>query len=154
MALFSRSPDADAAPVAGLPDAPIALLRLEPDGRVSAANRAALDLLGVPAETLLGAASEAVWGLPLSALVDSEGSWQAPGGDPARRVRYQRDRDRGGQGWLLSLPHPETAALLRDVALLGEGQRRVRPARRCRRWRSGSRRGRWHRRCWIGSASG
>ncbi len=122
MALFSRSPDADAAPVAGLPDAPIALLRLESDGRVSAANRAALDLLGMPAETLLGATSEAVWGLPLSALVDSEGSWQAPGGDPARRVRYQRDRDRGGQGWLLSLPHPETAALLRDVALLAEGQ--------------------------------
>ncbi|PPU92146.1 methyl-accepting chemotaxis protein [Xanthomonas albilineans] len=120
MALFSRNPDTDAAPAAGLPDAPIALLRLDPDGCVSAANRVALDLLGVQADTLLGASSEAVWGLPLAALVGSEGCWLAPGTDPSRRVRYQCDRD--GQGWLLSLPHPETAALLRDVALLGGGQ--------------------------------
>ncbi|WP_045736660.1 methyl-accepting chemotaxis protein [Xanthomonas sp. MUS 060] len=122
MALFSRSPDAGALPPAGLPDAPIALLRLDPDGCVSAANRAALDLLGIPADTLLGASSEVVWGLPLAALVGSEGSWLAPGNDPSRRVRYQCDRDRDGQGWLLSLPHPETAALLRDVALLGAGK--------------------------------
>ncbi|WP_170874074.1 methyl-accepting chemotaxis protein, partial [Xanthomonas translucens] len=120
MSLFTRSPGADAGHAAALPDAPVALLRLDSQGRVAAANRAALDLLGARAEVLLGEPSEAVWGLPLAALAGAEGSWLASHADPARRVRYQRDRD--GEGWLLSLPHPETAALLRDVLLLSAGQ--------------------------------
>lgn len=122
MSLFTRNPDADAGPAAALPDAPVALLRLDLQGRVRAANRAALDLLGVSAQALIGEPSDAVWGLPLAALTGVEGSWLASQADPARRVRYQRDRDRDGDGWLLSLPHPETAALLREVALLGAGQ--------------------------------
>lgn len=100
-----------------LPDAPVALLRLDADGAVTAANRAALDLLAAGADALIGQPCHCVWGLPADALDGEEGVWLAPGEDPARRVRYQRDRD--GGGWLLSLPHPETAALLRDVAMLG-----------------------------------
>jgi len=101
---------------ATLPDAPVALLRVDDDGRVVAANRAALDLLSTGADALLGHPCDTLWGLPADALSGEEGVWHAPGDDPARRVRYQRDRD--GSGWLLSLPHPETAALLRDVAML------------------------------------
>lgn len=100
-----------------LPDAPVALLRLDADGAVMAANRAALDLLAAGAGALIGQPCHCVWGLPADALDGEEGVWLAPGEDPARRVRYQRDRD--GGGWVLSLPHPETAALLRDVAMLG-----------------------------------
>lgn len=100
-----------------LPDAPVGLVRLGADARVLAANRAALDLLEVSGNALAGACCADVWGLPVDALTGEEGVWQAPGEDPARRVRYQRDRD--GDGWMLSLPHPETAALLRDLAMLG-----------------------------------
>ncbi|MEJ2789266.1 MULTISPECIES: methyl-accepting chemotaxis protein [unclassified Pseudoxanthomonas] len=97
-----------------LPDAPVGLLRLAADARVLDANRAALDLLDVSAEHLLGQDGAHVWGLSPDALTGEEGVWQAPGGDPARRVRYQRDRD--DDGWMLSLPHPETATLLREAA--------------------------------------
>ncbi|WP_454832274.1 methyl-accepting chemotaxis protein [Pseudoxanthomonas wuyuanensis] len=101
-----------------LPDAPVALLRLDAVGTVTAANRAALDMLGTGAQALHGAACERIWGLPAAALYGNEGVWVAPGADAARRVRYQRDSD--GGGWVLSLPHPETAALLRDMAMLGQ----------------------------------
>lgn len=101
-----------------LPDAPVALLRLDAAGVVNAANRAALDMLGVDAQALHGEACERIWGLPAAALCGEEGVWVAPGEDAARRVRYQRERD--GSGWMLSLPHPETAALLRDMAMLGQ----------------------------------
>ncbi|MEL1262925.1 methyl-accepting chemotaxis protein [Pseudoxanthomonas putridarboris] len=99
-----------------LPDAPVGLLRLDASAAIVAANRAALDMLGLPAERLLGHACDGIWGLPAGVLTDEEGVWQAPCDDPARRVRYQSDRD--GDGWLLSLPHPETAALLRDMDML------------------------------------
>ncbi len=95
-----------------LPDAPVALLRLDRTRRIVAINRAAADLLG-NAPPLLGATSERLWGLPAEVLGDEEGVWAAPGDDPACRVRFQPDRD--GEGWLLSLPHPETALLLRGV---------------------------------------
>lgn len=110
---------ADHAASAGvLPDAPVGLLRLDAAACVVAANRAAWDLLALSPEALLGKPCEQVWGLPAAVLNDEEGSWCAPGGDAARRIRYQADRD--GEGWLLSLPHPETAALLRDAARLAQ----------------------------------
>ncbi|MBD9370299.1 methyl-accepting chemotaxis protein [Xanthomonas sp. XNM01] len=94
-----------------LPDAPVALLRLDQARRIVAVNRAALDLLGSE-PALINAGCERLWGMPPEALGDAEGVWCAAGDDPACRVRHQRDRD--GDGWLLSLPHPETAQLLRD----------------------------------------
>jgi methyl-accepting chemotaxis protein len=103
-----------------LPDAPVGLVRLDASARVVAANRAAWDLLALSPEVLLGQPCERLWGLPAAVLNDEEGSWCAPGGDAARRIRYQADRD--GEGWLLSLPHPETAALLRDAARLAQGE--------------------------------
>jgi methyl-accepting chemotaxis protein len=110
--------EAAGAPSSWLPDAPVALLRLDATGVVLAANQAALDMLGVEAQALLGAACDRIWNLPAEALGGDEGVWVAPGEDAARRVRYQRERD--GDGWMLSLPHPETAALLREMALLGQ----------------------------------
>ncbi len=103
-----------------LPDAPVGLVRLDAAARVMAANRAAWDLLALSPDALLGQPCEQLWGLPAQVLNDEEGSWCAPGNDPARRIRYQADRD--GEGWLLSLPHPETAALLRDTARLAQGE--------------------------------
>ena len=103
-----------------LPDAPVGLVRLDAAARVVAANRAAWDLLALAPDAVLGQPCECLWGLPATALDDEEGTWCAPGGDPARRIRYQADRD--GEGWLLSLPHPETAALLRDAARLAQGE--------------------------------
>ena len=103
-----------------LPDAPVGLMRLDAAARVVAANRAAWDLLALAPEQVLGQSCEILWGLPPSVLHDEEGTWHAPGSDPARRIRYQADRD--GEGWLLSLPHPETAAMLRDVARLAQGE--------------------------------
>lgn len=103
-----------------LPDAPVGLMRLDASARVVAVNRAAWDLLALAPEQVLGQPCDILWGLPPSALHDEEGTWHAPGGDPARRIRYQADRD--GEGWLLSLPHPETAAMLRDVARLAQGE--------------------------------
>ena len=112
---------ADNAAVEGtLPDAPVGLVRLDAAARVVAANRAAWDLLALSPDALLGQPCEQLWGLPAQVLNDEEGSWCAPGNDPARRIRYQADRD--GEGWLLSLPHPETAALLRDTARLAQGE--------------------------------
>lgn len=92
----------------GLPDAPVGLLRLVGDGRILAANAAARDLLGL--DDRPDAGWPAPWGLPTDALKGVDGVWIAPGDDPARRLRYRRD----GDGWLVSLPHAETAALLRD----------------------------------------
>ncbi|WP_334179213.1 methyl-accepting chemotaxis protein [Pseudoxanthomonas sp.] len=112
---------ADSVAEAGvLPDAPVGLVRLDAATRVVAANRVAWDLLAVSPDTLLGQPCESLWGLPAGVLNDEEGNWCAPGNDPARRIRYQADRD--GEGWLLSLPHPETAALLRDAARLAQGE--------------------------------
>lgn len=112
---------ADNAASAGvLPDAPVGLVRLDASARVVAANRAAWDLLALSPEALLGQPCDRLWGLPASVLNDEEGNWCAPGNDPARRIRYHADRD--GGGWLLSLPHPETAALLRDAARLAQGE--------------------------------
>lgn len=99
-----------------LPDAPVGLLRLDTAGRLVAANRVAIDVLGLGPALLDGRALGVPWGLPVAALVGSDGIWVAPGDDAAARVRYQVDQDHGG--WLLSLPHPESAALLRDVAAL------------------------------------
>ncbi|HEV7271838.1 methyl-accepting chemotaxis protein [Pseudoxanthomonas sp.] len=106
-----------------LPDAPVGLVRLDAAARVVAANRAAWDLLALSPDALLGQPCEQLWGLPVAVLNDEEGTWCAPGNDPARRIRYQADRD--GEGWLLSLPHPETAALLRDATRLAQGERPV-----------------------------
>ena len=94
----------------GLPDAPVGLLRLADDGRIVAANAAARDLLGLDARPDAG--WPAPWGIPRDALQGADGVWIAPGDDPARRLRYRRE----GEGWLVSLPHAETAALLRDHA--------------------------------------
>lgn len=107
----------DAVAFGWLPDAPVGLLRLDAAGRVTAANRAARDLLELT-DASSQTSSACIWGLPTDALCTDEGVWVAPGGDAARRVRFQRD----GEGWMLSLPHPETAALLRDVAMLSAGQ--------------------------------
>lgn len=92
----------------GLPDAPIGLLRLTGHGLIAEANAVARDLLGLGARPDAG--WPAPWGIPLEALQACEGVWIAPGDDPARRLRYRRV----GEGWLVSLPHAETAALLRD----------------------------------------
>lgn len=102
-----------------LPDAPVALLRLSDQGTLTACNRLALEVLGCStADQLCGADASRLWGLDAAAL-GHEGVWVAGGDDPARRVRYQRDPE--ADGWLLSLPHVETAALLRDaLALAGD----------------------------------
>lgn len=120
MAAIEDRPADNAATEGVLPDAPVGLVRLDASARVVAANRAAWDLLALSPEMLLGQPCERLWGLPADVLSDEEGSWCAPGSDAARRIRYQADRD--GEGWLLSLPHPETAALLRDAARLAQGE--------------------------------
>ncbi|KAF1687285.1 chemotaxis protein [Pseudoxanthomonas broegbernensis] len=107
-----------AAVVAGLPDAPVALLRLGEDGLLQAANRAALEQLRLAPDALPAPAAQHLWGLVPEALAGEEGEWASPGDDPARRVRYRRDVQ---GGWWLSLPHPETAALLREAARLAHG---------------------------------
>ena len=91
-----------------LPDAPVGLLRLDADGCLVGANRAAIDLLGLAAAALDGRTRGIPWGLPVEALSGRDGTWLAPGDDPAARVHYQADGERGG--WVLSLPHAETAA--------------------------------------------
>lgn len=98
-------PDIDA-----LPDAPVGLLRLDREACIVAANAAARDLLGLDARPAPG--RPAPWGVRPEALHGAEGVWIAPGADAARRLRYRRD----GEGWLVSLPHAETAALLRGHA--------------------------------------
>jgi len=102
-----------------LPDAPVGLLRLDADGCLVDANRAAIDLLGLAGAALDGRTRGLPWGLTVDALAGHDGIWLAPGNDPAARVRYQADSERGG--WVLSLPHAETAALLREVAGLAGG---------------------------------
>lgn len=99
-----------------LPDAPVPLLRLDSRAVVVAANRAALEALETRMEVLRGQPCDRIWGLPLEALSEPAGIWLAPDGDPAHRVRHRQDRDNGG--WWLSLPHAETAGLLRDAARL------------------------------------
>ncbi len=106
-----------------LPDAPVALLRLSAEACVVACNRAGLDVLGKTADELAGAPAGVLWGLSVTDLVGEEGVWAAPGDDPARRVRYLRDRAHGG--WMLSLPHVETAILLREASRLAEDSRPV-----------------------------
>ncbi len=97
-----------------LPDAPVALIRLEAGGRVLALNRAAIDLLDLAGADPATLSCDCVWGLAPGDLSGDEGVWVAPGADPARRVCYQLDRD--GGGWLLSLPDAESAALWRERA--------------------------------------
>ncbi|GAE52738.1 methyl-accepting chemotaxis protein [Xanthomonas arboricola pv. pruni str. MAFF 311562] len=106
-----------------LPDAPVALLRLSAEACVMACNRAGLDVLGKTAGELQGAPASVLWGLSAADLVGEDGVWAAPGDDPARRVRYVRDREHGG--WMLSLPHVETAILLREATRLAEDSRPV-----------------------------
>lgn len=106
-----------------LPDAPVALLRLSAEVCVVACNRAGLDVLGKTAGELQGAPASVLWGLSAADLVGEDGVWAAPGDDPARRVRYVRDREHGG--WMLSLPHVETAILLREATRLAEDSRPV-----------------------------
>ena len=113
---------ASACAIDGLPDAPVGLLRLDHDGRITGANAMARDLLGLG--ECPDAGWPAPWGIPLEALREREGVWIAPGDDPARRLRYRRD----GDGWLASLPHPETAALLREHAGLAVGGHEMSPA--------------------------
>ncbi|NZA27103.1 methyl-accepting chemotaxis protein [Luteimonas sp. SJ-92] len=100
-----------------LPDVDVPLLRIGGNGRILAANRSAADLLGL-GEAPVAGPLERVWGLRLADLEGEEGVWSAPGGDPASRVRYRRD---GEAGWWLSLPDPDTAAVLRDAARLAAG---------------------------------
>ncbi|HBK45437.1 MAG TPA: chemotaxis protein, partial [Xanthomonadaceae bacterium] len=114
-------PTSQAPALHDLPDVPVGLLRLAPDGRIRGCNRMALDLLGCAPEELLDAPSALLWGLDPEDLAGDEGVWIASGEDPARRVRYQRAGDECG-GWWLSLPHAETVALLRDAALLGRAE--------------------------------
>lgn len=110
-------PTADATPAAvpALPDAPVALLRLDPAGRISAANRGARDLLGLDGAVLPVPAAGPLWGLQPDDLAAGGGVWAAPGDDPARRLRYQAE---AGGGWIITLPHAETATLLREAAQL------------------------------------
>ncbi|WP_394005292.1 methyl-accepting chemotaxis protein [Luteimonas sp. WGS1318] len=96
--------------IEALPDAPVGLLRLAGDARIVAANAVARDLLGLGARPDGG--WPAPWGVTREALRGPDGVWVAAGDDPARRLRYRRD----GEGWQVSLPHAETAALLRDQA--------------------------------------
>ncbi len=121
MSTMEAEPAAQAAdrhPHRGLPDAPVGLLRLDRAGLVTAANRTARDLLGLEDEALPGPAAELLWGLDVAALQPAGGVWVAAGDDPARRLHYQPD---GGDGWSLSLPHAETATLLREAARLAGG---------------------------------
>jgi len=111
---MAASEDRTATGVATLPDAPVALLRLDDAGQVLAVNRAAIDLLDLAGAAPGTLDSGCVWGLSPDDLAGEEGVWVAPGADPARRVCYQHDRDCGG--WLLSLPDAETAALWRERA--------------------------------------
>lgn len=112
----TQSLDSTQATTAALPDAPVALLRLDRGGRVVAANRGAHDLLGLDEIGLPVAAAGPLWGLKASELDEAGGTWVAPGDDPARRVHYQAD----GEGWIASLPHAETATLMREAALLAD----------------------------------
>ncbi|WP_125075865.1 methyl-accepting chemotaxis protein [Pseudoxanthomonas sp. SGT-18] len=100
-----------------LPDAPVALLRLDDGFRIVAANRTARDLLGLEDTALPVPAAGPLWGLQRGDLADGAGVWAAPGDDPARRLRYQAD----GEGWIASLPHAETATLLREAAGMAAG---------------------------------
>src|SRR5690606_20333408 len=100
-----------------LPDAPVALLRLDDGLRIVAANRSARDLLGLEDTALPVPAAGPLWGLQRGDLADGAGVWAAPGDDPARRLRYQAD----GEGWIASLPHAETATLLREAAGMAAG---------------------------------
>ena len=100
-----------------LPDAPVALLRLDDGLRIVAANRTARDLLGLEDTALPVPAAGPLWGLQRGDLADGAGVWAAPGDDPARRLRYQAD----GEGWIASLPHAETATLLREAAGMAAG---------------------------------
>jgi len=121
MSTMEAEPAAQAAdrhPHRALPDAPVGLLRLDGAGLVTAANRTARDLLGLEDEALPGPAAELLWGLDVAALQPAGGVWVAAGDDPARRLHYQPD---GGGGWSLSLPHAETATLLREAARLAGG---------------------------------
>ncbi|NYZ63452.1 methyl-accepting chemotaxis protein [Luteimonas deserti] len=104
---------------AALPDAPVGLLRLDARGVLVAANRAAIDLLGLRADAIADGSAGLPWGLAVDALQGADGIWLAPGDDPAARVRYQADREHGG--WILALPHAETATLLREAAALARG---------------------------------
>ena len=106
-----------------LPDAPVALLRLSAEACLVGCNRAGLDVLGKTASELQGAPAALLWGLSATDLVGEDGVWAAPGDDPARRVRYVRDREHGG--WMLSLPHVETAIILREATRLAEDSRPV-----------------------------
>ncbi|MBL9197670.1 methyl-accepting chemotaxis protein [Xanthomonas fragariae] len=53
-------------------------------------------MLGKTASELQGAPAALLWGLSAADLVGEDGVWVAPGDDPARRVRYLRDREHGG----------------------------------------------------------
>ncbi|MDH5823716.1 methyl-accepting chemotaxis protein [Luteimonas sp. RD2P54] len=106
---------------ATLPDVDVPMLRIGENGRILATNRSAADLLGLDDAPAAGPL-ERVWGLQLADLQGEEGVWNAPGGDPASRVRYRRN---GAAGWWLSLPDPDTAALLRDAARLAGGDAAV-----------------------------
>src|SRR5690606_26329902 len=111
---MARSEDHATVGLAALPDAPVALVRLDDGGRILAVTRAAVDLLDLAGLADGALDCSCVWGLAPADLQGEEGVWVAPGADPARRVCYQHDRD--GGGWLLSLPDAETAALWRDRA--------------------------------------
>ena len=111
---MAASEDRTGTSVPALPDAPVALIRLDGDGRVLSLNRAAVDLLDLAGAGPGALDSGCIWGLAPADLSGEEGVWVAPGPDPARRVCYQYDRDCGG--WLLSLPDAETAALWRECA--------------------------------------
>lgn len=111
---MARSEDHATVGLAALPDAPVALVRLDDGGRILAVNRAAVDLLDLAGLADGALDCSCVWGLAPADLQGEEGVWVAPGADPARRVCYQHDRD--GGGWLLSLPDAETAALWRERA--------------------------------------
>ena len=111
---MSATEDPSLACLPALPDAPVALIRLEAGGRVQALNRAAIDLLDLAGADPATLSCDCIWGLAPGDLCGDEGVWVAPGADPARRVCYQLDRD--GGGWLLSLPDAESAALWRERA--------------------------------------
>ncbi|MGQ3469498.1 methyl-accepting chemotaxis protein, partial [Xanthomonas campestris] len=86
-------------------------------------NPAGPAVRATPPAARQGAPATRLWAWTAPDLAGEEGVWPAPGDDPAPRVRYTRDRVHGG--WLLSLPHVETATLLREAIRLAEDSRPV-----------------------------
>jgi methyl-accepting chemotaxis protein len=98
------------------PDLPVALLRLDPHGRPTLANRAAWAALGA-ADEAAALAAAAIRLAGFAAPPDAAASTWTDPTDPGWHLRATRDAD----GWLLCLPDPDEQQLRRAAAALSAG---------------------------------